>query len=204
MVDRALQIADEESLDAVSVRRMAQEFDVTPMALYWHFKNRDEMRAALGDRLIERVEPPERSESVGDYIRAVMYALIESLAAHPSAAELVPLRILSSPRGQQITEQVLGALVEAGFAPPAAVIVARTALQTAVALVTGFPGAELQVPAPERDELRRRKLAEVLTLPEEEFPYLRAHIAEMLNCDDPSDYYRAGVDVFVDGINGLR
>ncbi|NED59553.1 TetR family transcriptional regulator, partial [Streptomyces sp. SID10244] len=53
VVDRALEIADAEGLDAVSIRRMAQEFGVTPMALYWHFNNKDEMRAALGDRLVE-------------------------------------------------------------------------------------------------------------------------------------------------------
>jgi AcrR family transcriptional regulator len=41
VIDRALDVADREGLAAVSIRRIAQDFDVTPMALYWHVKNKD-------------------------------------------------------------------------------------------------------------------------------------------------------------------
>ena len=34
----------------MTIRRIAQEFGVTPMALYWHVKNKDELLAAMGDR----------------------------------------------------------------------------------------------------------------------------------------------------------
>jgi len=31
----------------VTIRRVAQEFGVTPMALYWHVSNKDELLAAM-------------------------------------------------------------------------------------------------------------------------------------------------------------
>ena len=49
MIDHALDVADTDGLAAVSIRRIAQDFGVTPMALYWHVKNKDELLAAMGD-----------------------------------------------------------------------------------------------------------------------------------------------------------
>ena len=37
VIDAALRLADEDGLESVSFRRLADRFGVTPMALYWHF-----------------------------------------------------------------------------------------------------------------------------------------------------------------------
>src|SRR5580704_14285830 len=55
IVDRALEIADAEGRDAITIRRLAQDFGVTPMALYWHVANKDELLAAMGDRFFDHV-----------------------------------------------------------------------------------------------------------------------------------------------------
>src|SRR5690348_12640763 len=43
VAERALRLGDEEGVEAVTIRRLAQELGVTPMALYWHFKNKDDL-----------------------------------------------------------------------------------------------------------------------------------------------------------------
>jgi AcrR family transcriptional regulator len=53
VVDAALRIADAEGLEVVTIRRLAHELSVTPMALYWHFKDKDRLLAAVADRLWE-------------------------------------------------------------------------------------------------------------------------------------------------------
>ena len=58
IVDRALETADQEGIEAVSIRRIAQDFWVTPMALYWHVKNKDELLAAMGDRMLATMTLP--------------------------------------------------------------------------------------------------------------------------------------------------
>jgi AcrR family transcriptional regulator len=51
VIDSALRFADEEGLEAISFRRLAEQFEVTPMALYWHFKDKEELLGSLADRL---------------------------------------------------------------------------------------------------------------------------------------------------------
>ncbi|MFW0787779.1 TetR/AcrR family transcriptional regulator C-terminal domain-containing protein [Gordonia sp. CPCC 206044] len=204
VVDRALDIADREGLDAVSVRRMAQEFDVTPMALYWHFKNRDEMRAALGDRIVETVIAPDEALSGQEFIRQTLAALIDAMRRHPVSAQLVPGRILQCAEGRDLTERVLAHLVRDGYSPTAATAIARGALQAAVTLVLGVPGEELAVPEEDRDEMRRRKLADLLALPDDRFPHLKSLADELMGCDDQDEYFATGVDLFIDGVTGMR
>ena len=50
MVGRALALADAGGLDALTIRRLAQELGVTPMALYWHFRSKDELLVGLATR----------------------------------------------------------------------------------------------------------------------------------------------------------
>ena len=40
VVDRALQLADADGLEALTIRKLATDLGVTPMALYWHFRAR--------------------------------------------------------------------------------------------------------------------------------------------------------------------
>ena len=46
----------------MSIRRLGQEFGVTPMALYWHVQNKDELLAAMGDRIFAGHRPADRSQ----------------------------------------------------------------------------------------------------------------------------------------------
>ena len=46
-----------EGLEAVTIRRVALEFGVTPMALYWHVQNKDELLAAMGRSFFDGIGP---------------------------------------------------------------------------------------------------------------------------------------------------
>ena len=60
VVERALAIVDAEGLDALTVRKVADEFGVTPMALYWHFSNKDALLEAVGDAVLAEPLVPGR------------------------------------------------------------------------------------------------------------------------------------------------
>jgi len=55
VAEHALKLADAEGLNSVTVRRLAQDLGVTPMALYWHFKNKDELMLGIVDHALSRV-----------------------------------------------------------------------------------------------------------------------------------------------------
>ena len=51
VIRTAMGVADTEGLDAVTIRRLASELGVTPMALYWHFEDKQALLDALSDEL---------------------------------------------------------------------------------------------------------------------------------------------------------
>ena len=50
LVEAAMALADREGLDALTIRRLAGEIGVTPMALYWHVKDKDELLGVFKGR----------------------------------------------------------------------------------------------------------------------------------------------------------
>jgi TetR/AcrR family tetracycline transcriptional repressor len=200
LVERALQLADAEGLDAVTVRRLGQELGVTAMALYWHVKNKEELLDAMGDRLFAdlRVELPVELPW-DEQLRAVVRALVDALRVHPTCVDLAFRRIFASPQGRQIAEHTFRLLREAGFGPRETSDVASHALQTAVMLVRGEPGAEPGRSAEDVRALLEQKRAGLELLPADEFPYIREMAEYMLHCDDMPAYYAFGIDVFVAG-----
>lgn len=204
VIDRALDVADREGLTAVSIRRIAQDFDVTPMALYWHVKNKDELLAAMGDRVIDAVEVSDLPADGGlERLRPLLQRLVDALARHPGSTELVQFRILQCPRGQLLAEQALTVLAEAGFDQQRRADLSRAALQSVVMLVVGAPGAEPDVPEDDREDMRARKRAALAALPRDRFPHLVDCAGALTHCEDPEAYYAAGIDLFLAGTTAL-
>lgn len=58
ILEAALAVADRDGPDALSMRRLAQELDVWPMAVYRWFRDKDELVAALGEVAVTRVAAP--------------------------------------------------------------------------------------------------------------------------------------------------
>jgi TetR/AcrR family tetracycline transcriptional repressor len=203
IVERALTVMDTEGPDAVTIRRIAQEFGVTPMALYWHVANKDELLDAMGDALLAGVAPPPATGSWSVQLRGVVENLITQLAQHPAAAELVFPRILVTEPGLRLTEFTLGLLEDAGFSREQAADLARMGLQTAMMLVTQLPGSESQAAQAERDALLAEKRAHVENLPADVYPHVRAAAVALTDCEDEPAYYGFGVDLYIEGAQAL-
>ncbi len=203
IVERALSVMDAEGPDAVTIRRVAQEFGVTPMALYWHVANKDELLAAMGDALLADVTPPPAVGPWSTQLRGVIEALVEGLRRHPAAAELVFPRILVTTPGLRITEFTLDLLQKAGFTVAQSADVARMGLQTAMMLVTQLPGSETQAAQDERDALLAAKRAHLYALPADEYPLVREAADALTDCEDAEAYYAFGIDLYVEGAQAL-
>jgi TetR/AcrR family transcriptional regulator, tetracycline repressor protein len=204
VVDRALTVADLEGLEAVTIRRLAQEFGVTPMALYWHVSNKDELLAAMGDRLFAGLDV-DRLASTGPWqqqLRRLIAGIVGSLRAHPAAAMLGAQRVLSCEPGREAAERALELLVKAGFDLGTACDVSRHAMQTAVMLVMQQPG-ELTTAVELREGVMAEKRAAIASLPADRFPLLVASADSLTSCDDEEGYYQFGIDLFVAGVEGM-
>lgn len=200
VVASALRIVDEQGLDALTVRRVADEFGVTPMALYWHFSNKEALLDAVGDCVVTGLALPDAGLDLESYLSQAMTSLVDVLRAHPHATPLVPTRLLLTDAGRELTECTLDKLVAAGFTIEKAAAVAHYALMIALTLVTGEPGAETSVKPDERAEAHEVKLALLLSLSEDRYPRLRAAAPSMVICGDSDDYYDSAIEIFVQGV----
>lgn len=205
MVDRALALADVEGLDAVTIRRLAQEFGVTPMALYWHVRNKDELLDAMGDRLFADIDV-DALASTGPWqqqLRRLVAALVAALRAHPAAAMLGAQRVLFCESGWKLAERTLQLLVKAGFEVGMACDIASYAMQTAVMLVVRRPG-EPTTAVDEREAITTAKRTVLAQLPRDRYPLLVESAVALTSVDDEEAYYRFGIDLFIAGIEGIR
>jgi AcrR family transcriptional regulator len=203
VADRALEIADAEGIEAVTIRRLATELGVTPMALYWHFKTKDDLLDGLADRVLDTVELPSPTGDWAADIRTALVALVTAMRPHPQAAHRVAERVMAHPKGLALTETALSTLSAAGFSAQAASYLAMQALRAAVAMVTADLVDDSGQTPEERDAHLRRKQATIASLDPARYPAVVAHAEAMTYCGDPEELFALGVDLYVAGVRGL-
>jgi TetR/AcrR family tetracycline transcriptional repressor len=204
VVDRALALGDAEGLDAITYRRLATELGVTPMALYWHFRNKEELLAGLGDQIWSEIDTDvDAAASWHEQLRALLESLLAVLRAHPCASQLLVAGEKESDSALVAIETALAVLKRGGFDPEHASEVARNALWTGLMLVMSEPGFDPALTEAERNEMQRRSRVRLALLPPEVYPRLVEAAGPMTACDDPEFHYRFGVDLFVAGVRAV-
>ena len=203
VADRALAIADAEGIEAVTIRRLATELGVTPMALYWHFRTKEDLLAGLGERVLDAVELPGTTGDWAADIRAALVALVTAMRPHPQVAHLVAERVMAHPKGLALTETALRTLSEAGFAEEPASYLTVQAMRAAVTMVTGDQVDESGRTPEEREAHLRGKQASISSLDPQQYPAVVAHAKAMTYCSDVEMFFDLGVDLYVAGVTGL-
>src|SRR5262245_14370750 len=158
VVQRGMALADAEGLEAVTIRRLAAELGVTPMALYWHFRNKEELLAGLADSVWAEIDVNvDPAAPWQDQLRALLTSLVLVLRAHPSASSLLMAGEKRTSEAAQIaTETALEVLHRGGFDPEYAAAIARSALFTGIVLAMSEPGFEPGMSDAERREHMRQ------------------------------------------------
>src|SRR5215469_4013977 len=192
VVDRALQLADSRGLDTLTIRKLAAELGVTPMALYWHFRSKDELLRGLADRVWSEIDADvDPSLPWPGQLRFLLESLLAVLRAHPSASRLLLGWNKQTEASMRPTEVTLEVLRGAGFDLERAANIARFALWTGIMLVMSEPGADWVSPEERAQEQRTRQI-ELATLPEATFPRLVECAIPLTACEDPDSHYKLG------------
>jgi len=206
VVAAALALADAEGLEALTIRRLATDLGVTPMALYWHFKDKEQLLDGLSEQVLGEMRLPaeEPDRPWEEQLRGVLDALLAVLRAHPAVTEVVKTRVLLSEPGLELTERVLGILRAAGFTVEQASQVAMQALITMVGLVAAEPGKTLaEESEDDHDQRLRTKKAHLLTLSPKRYPHVVEAADPLTACASSDDYFSVGLDVVLHGMRGV-
>lgn len=116
IVALALEIIDEDGLEALNMRRLAALAGVKPMSLYHHFPNKqailDEVGEAIAAAALGASPPNPRWQARVRQLFLGLHALAE---AHPRALPLISTAVLRTPSGRRWMEELMRVLLEAGF-----------------------------------------------------------------------------------------
>ncbi|GGN61276.1 TetR family transcriptional regulator [Actinoplanes lobatus] len=205
VAERALRLADEEGLEAVTVRRLAKELGVTPMALYWHFKNKDELFLGMVDHMLSGVRSdPRAGESWQKRLRAVVETVIGVMRAHPSLPTL--LHSVDKTRTESFnraTNDTLALLTEAGFTVEEGFWVATYLLNGCIGIVGAQPGCPPGLPPEQEPEWRRQKRVQLEGMPAARFPMMIELAASYRDEPDMERYYAFCADLLLAAVESM-
>ena len=143
VTERALKLADADGLDALTIRKLAHDLGVTPMALYWHFRSKEDLLEGVAEQvwgeIDVRVDP---SVPWPVQLQRGLESLISVLRAHPAAPQLLLEHEKRNEAALRATEAALEILSGAGFDAEQASEIARSTLWTGIMLVMSEPGSE--------------------------------------------------------------
>jgi AcrR family transcriptional regulator len=116
IVETALRLLDRDGIDALSMRKVAQELDTGPASLYVYVENREQLLRLILDRVIGEVALPARGD--GDWRERLLLLLtssIEVLSRRRGLALVALATIPVGPNALAITEAVMTLLREGGM-----------------------------------------------------------------------------------------
>jgi AcrR family transcriptional regulator len=111
----AVALADEGGVDSLSMRRIAQELGVVPMALYKHVANKDELLNGMVDVVVEEIDPPIEGAEWKTSMRERILSARRALLRHPWASQVIESRAEPTPTIIGYMDSMMGIFLRGGF-----------------------------------------------------------------------------------------
>jgi AcrR family transcriptional regulator len=202
VISAAIVLADQGGIESLSMRNLAQELGVVPMALYKHVANKDELLDGMVDVVFGEVEvgsgPAWRAA-----LRERAISMREALLRHRWAIGLMESGT-PGPANLRHHNAVMGCLRDqAHLSFPMAV----HAYSVMDSYIYGFALQEktLATDIPAEAERRRERVAERHPSPADEYPYLIEVVVELGKSGyDYTEEFEFGLDLLLDGIERLH
>jgi AcrR family transcriptional regulator len=201
VLQAAVALADEAGLEAFSMRGLAQQLGVVPMALYKHVANKEQLLDGMVDIVFSEIELPPGELDWRSAMRRRAMSAREALKRHSWAIGMMESRH-PGPANLRNHNAVMGCLREAGFSFKMAI----HAYSVQDAYIYGFAlqerdtGFETPESAGEAAQNRAEMIGAL-----ENYPYL----VELATKLPESGYDNAvefawGLDLILDGLDRLR
>jgi AcrR family transcriptional regulator len=200
----ALDLVDEEGLDALTMRSLAKRLGTGPMTIYNYVDGREGLEELVTEAVMAQVDWTGDASGASDdwrsRVRAIAEAMWRAVRAHPGTIPLILTRRSLDTGTLRPAEALLDALAGSGRSGTDLLV----AFRVVQGFIIGLAQAELPGPLTARGGEERGGEAEVVTarvagLPAERFPHLieMAHAAER---SDPQAEFHAGMEIVIGGL----
>ncbi|MFJ8674226.1 TetR/AcrR family transcriptional regulator C-terminal domain-containing protein [Streptomyces sp. NPDC093589] len=202
----AVRLADTEGIDAVTMRRLATELGVAPMAAYRYVSGKSDLLDLMTDTVYADLELPRDLESWRDVLRAGALRTREIALNHPWLTQISSpqsLRTLT-PNRLAAAERSLASLDGLGLDIDAMMAVVGTVNSYVHGAVTSEVAHQLLMVSEDwttNDDLRIALAPQMTYLMSTgRYPTYRRYTHEATRKDDPLWRFETGLDSVLDGV----
>ncbi|MFJ5699670.1 TetR/AcrR family transcriptional regulator C-terminal domain-containing protein [Arthrobacter sp. NPDC093139] len=111
----AVALADDAGIESLSMRRLAQELGVVPMALYKHVANKEELLDGMVEAIIGEIDPPAGGADWKNAVRLQVLSARRALLRHPWARPVLESRTNKTPAVLDYMDSFVGMFLAGGF-----------------------------------------------------------------------------------------
>jgi AcrR family transcriptional regulator len=198
----AVRIADAEGLDAVTMRRLAGELGVAPMAAYRYVTGKDELLELMVDAVHRELTVPAGVTGWREVLRAYALGTRAMMLAHPWVPRAGVMVL--TPHQMATAERLLASLDGLGLDPDTMMAV----FATVSAYVRGAVEAEIGVLRLMRErgwssglETREGLAPRMIWLMSTgRYPVYHRYTQQAVRKDDPAWRFETGLDYVLDGL----
>lgn len=198
----AIAVADASGIGSLTIRSLAQELRVKPMAIYHHVANKEEILDGVVDLVFGEIELP----STAGHWRSEMRRRAESarrvLGRHPWAIGLLDSRTSPGPATLRHLDAVIGTLRHAGFS----VEMAAHAFALLDSYVYGFALQEAALPFEGPETLTDVTTSIMEGFDADQYPHLVEMATEHILKPgyDFGNEFDFGLDLILDALDALE
>jgi AcrR family transcriptional regulator len=201
----AVALADERGVEALSMRKLAQELEVVPMALYKHVVNKDELLDGMVDVVVGEVDPPASGTDWKTAIRQRALSARRMLLRHPWASKVIESRTSPTPAVLEYMDAMIGIFRAGGFS----IDLTHHAMHTMGSRMLGFSQELFDESADAGPQLMEPEMLRAMA---GRYPYITELVTAITHdpgsvvgpgCDDQFEFEFA-LDLMLDGLERLR
>jgi AcrR family transcriptional regulator len=200
----AVALADAHGVEALSMRRIARELGVVPMALYKHVANKDELLDGMIDVVVGEIDPPGGGTDWKTTIRRRVLSARDALLRHRWASRVIESRSDPTPAVMEYMDAMIGIFRAGGFS----IDLTHHAMHALGSRLLGFS----QELFDDNVDLGAEQQAAMLRWMADRYPNITELVAAITHdqqsvvgpgCDDQFEFEFA-LDLMLDGLERLR
>lgn len=111
----AVALADESGIESLSMRRLAQELGVVPMALYKHVANKEQLLDGMVDAVVGEIDPPTPGSDWRGVVRQRILSARRILLRHRWAYRVIESRTGPTPAVLEYLDSMIGVFRDGGL-----------------------------------------------------------------------------------------
>jgi AcrR family transcriptional regulator len=201
IIQAALELADANGIESLSMRKLGQKLGFEAMSLYNHVANKDDLLEGMLDFVLAETEPPTTPGEWDDAIRKSAISVHDALRRHPWSCTLLMEARRIRPARLRYMDLLLGRLRDAGFSADTT----YHAYHVLDGHIFGFALWEIgHTYTPEEASSLVERFAHTIT--PQAYPYLHEHAKQHMDDSAQREVsaFEFGLDLIIDGLKKIH